>query len=382
MEKITFTRRELCDLVWKESMLTLSKKYAISDVGLRKICIRMGIPLPKAGHWQKLKHKKPVERFRLSGKYSGEETIVLELRSENEESKNLPSFKEMREKIKSDPKINLFVPERLTNPDKLIMAAKEALATNGPRRYGNMQGVSRSGGKTLDIRVSPQFIPRALRFMDFLIKTLRIRGYDVKIEPSSYKLCTNAVVQEQKIGIFLRERLKKVVVQETYGSSQQLHPSGLLFFRMEGEGSREWKDGNRTLEEQFADILATLELEAEKMKIAGEESEKQRVIWEAEEKIKKELEEKRKNDLSDFVELLGKASRWQQAKNLREYIANAEAQAIKNNTLTEELKTRIARAREKADWYDPLILRADELLKYVDPVTLKPISLYYWNSED
>ena len=34
------------DLVWSEPMLSLSKKYNISDVGLRKTCIRMSIPMP------------------------------------------------------------------------------------------------------------------------------------------------------------------------------------------------------------------------------------------------------------------------------------------------------------------------------------------------
>ena len=46
MKKTTFTRQELYELVWSESMLSLSKKYNISDTALRKICKRMNIPLP------------------------------------------------------------------------------------------------------------------------------------------------------------------------------------------------------------------------------------------------------------------------------------------------------------------------------------------------
>jgi hypothetical protein len=38
MESITLTRSQLYELVWKEPMLTLSKKYDISDVGLGKMC--------------------------------------------------------------------------------------------------------------------------------------------------------------------------------------------------------------------------------------------------------------------------------------------------------------------------------------------------------
>jgi len=60
MEMATLTRRELYDLVWSTPMTAIAKKYLISDVGLRKICISMNIPLPRAGHWEKIKAGKPI----------------------------------------------------------------------------------------------------------------------------------------------------------------------------------------------------------------------------------------------------------------------------------------------------------------------------------
>ncbi len=93
MEKVNLTREELYDMVWKESLLSLSRRYAISDVGLRKICLRMEVPLPKAGHWQKLRYKKRVELFRLSKKYSGEERVTLALRGTNDENHDELSLK-------------------------------------------------------------------------------------------------------------------------------------------------------------------------------------------------------------------------------------------------------------------------------------------------
>jgi hypothetical protein len=62
-------------------MLTLARKYHISDVGLRKICIRMRIPLPKAGHWIKLAPGKKAEKFKLSAGYTGEPEVKLTLRT-------------------------------------------------------------------------------------------------------------------------------------------------------------------------------------------------------------------------------------------------------------------------------------------------------------
>ena len=50
MEK---TRLELFDLVWQMPIIHLSKQLNVSDVGLRKICVRHDIPLPARGHWTK-----------------------------------------------------------------------------------------------------------------------------------------------------------------------------------------------------------------------------------------------------------------------------------------------------------------------------------------
>jgi hypothetical protein len=47
MEK---TRQELFELVWSMPMTKLSKQFELSDVGLRKICIKNQIPLPPQGH--------------------------------------------------------------------------------------------------------------------------------------------------------------------------------------------------------------------------------------------------------------------------------------------------------------------------------------------
>lgn len=39
MNEIQITREELYNLVWKEPLTTLSKKYDISDNGIRKKCL-------------------------------------------------------------------------------------------------------------------------------------------------------------------------------------------------------------------------------------------------------------------------------------------------------------------------------------------------------
>lgn len=64
-EKTIFERNALYAEVWSEPMTAIAKRYAISDVGLRKICIKLDIPLPPRGYWAKVAAGKVVTRTSL-----------------------------------------------------------------------------------------------------------------------------------------------------------------------------------------------------------------------------------------------------------------------------------------------------------------------------
>jgi hypothetical protein len=365
MESIILTRSQLYDLVWKEPMLTLSKKYDISDVGLRKMCIRLNIPVPQAGHWQKVKFGKKPHQLKLPKNFDGEDQVTLKLRGEKEEGENtLPSISILRQEIKNDSRLILTIPEKLSRPDKLIVEAKEKLSSTD--RYSRYKDVVTSDRDTIDIRVSKKFISRSLRFMDTLIKDLRTRGHNIEIKMDGWRAGTYVIVQGQKIRILLRERLKKVIVKGSYYNSTELHPGGTLFFRMEGDGSREWKDGKSLIDEHLEDIIAMLELEGQKLVIREEVWRKEREINEAKEKIRKEIEKRRQEEFDDLRDLLGKFAKWQKARQLREYLDELERMATKNNNRTEKFNSWLSRAREKVAWYAPLIEKQDEWLDGFD----------------
>lgn len=62
---VTFEREALFLEVWSIPMTILSKKYGLSDNGLRKVCIGLNIPLPRAGHWAKQVVGKAPQRPQL-----------------------------------------------------------------------------------------------------------------------------------------------------------------------------------------------------------------------------------------------------------------------------------------------------------------------------
>jgi len=72
-----FTRQELYDLVWSTPLTKLSKDFGLSDVGLRKVCIKHEIPTPPLGYWAKLNFGKTVQQTPLHEPGEGVSNRVL-----------------------------------------------------------------------------------------------------------------------------------------------------------------------------------------------------------------------------------------------------------------------------------------------------------------
>ena len=63
----SFERQKLFDEVWATPVTKLAKGYGLSDVGLRKICVALDVPLPPRGYWQKLAAGKTIPKPALHG---------------------------------------------------------------------------------------------------------------------------------------------------------------------------------------------------------------------------------------------------------------------------------------------------------------------------
>ena len=61
----TYTRQQLHDLVWTAPMREAAKKLGLSDNGLRKHCVKVFVPLPPQGHWNKVHAGQKVKTILL-----------------------------------------------------------------------------------------------------------------------------------------------------------------------------------------------------------------------------------------------------------------------------------------------------------------------------
>jgi hypothetical protein len=370
MEKIrVITREKLYDLVWENPLSKLAKKYNLSDNGLRKVCKKLDIPLPKNGHWQKIQFNKKVIIEKLPVNNKVETSITLNFRENSETIINGEGneLNQLTKEIKAAPKNTTLFPEKLTKPNQLIIEAKNDLKTKEPSYYHNIKGLLNTSSGILNITVSPQNVKRALLFMDVFIKTIEKRGHKIEVTDG-----TKIVIEGIGLSIGVRERLKRKIVKGTYYDSTELYPSNFLSFTLDVYPAKEWTDTiNSKIEDKIPNIIAKLELQAVKEKQDDIDRESRNIEYERNRKIEEELEATRNFELIEFKGLFKKANRWHQAEILRKYIAEVEIKAKENNSLTDDVLKWLDWANNKVEWYDPFTEKEDEIFEKVNRETLE-----------
>ena len=364
MKEVKMTRQDLYDLVWKESMLSLSKKYSISGTGLKKKCKVLDIPVPEMGYWAKLQFGKTGGRKTPLPAFDGDQTVTLYLREENDpmnESRN-----EILKQLESDESLKITVPEKLVNPDKLIAAVKDDIFKR--RVWNKNEDIVYNSSGYLNIRVSPKNIHRALLIMDTLIKVLKQRGHSVTIEYNT----TNFIIEGEKIPICCREKQTRVLVKGTYYDSYDNKPTGLLSLKVdESYSKKEWTEGKKTIEQLLPKIIIDLELMGKKLKEERIERERYWAEQKEKDRIAKEIHDRKEKELKNFLEILKNAKRHDNSQKIRKYADELERFSIENGSLSDDMREKIQWIRKKADWYDPFIEADDEVMDGIDRDQLK-----------
>lgn len=70
------SRAKLYELVWSTPMKTLAPSFNVSDVALRKVCVKAHVPVPERGYWAKLAAGKPVRRIQLPVRPPGLDDVI------------------------------------------------------------------------------------------------------------------------------------------------------------------------------------------------------------------------------------------------------------------------------------------------------------------
>lgn len=168
-----FTRSELYDLVWATPMTKLAKQFGLSDVGLRKICVKHNIPTPPLGYWAKLQFGKRPKQPNLPPLARGELDRVFV---------TISAVNEMPEKvILAESQARKSIGEKLNISDQahkprhpIARATKRALREATLDNEGFISTASVAG--TIKVIVARPTVPRVTAIIEAIATTLEQRG--------------------------------------------------------------------------------------------------------------------------------------------------------------------------------------------------------------
>lgn len=170
----SFERQKLFDEVWAIPVTKLAKTYGLSDVGLRKICTTLDVPLPPRGYWQKLAAgktipKPPLHKTSVPTTYEQVMNVIeVDQVLEDRVSKARGSTPdaESSETLDYSPPLD---PTAFSQQAKLVIRAMKSVKLE--------EGAISSLGVTwADISVSPDLKERALLLVDRFAHELNLLG--------------------------------------------------------------------------------------------------------------------------------------------------------------------------------------------------------------
>lgn len=390
---ITADEREaLYNEVWSEPVITVAKRYNISDNGLRKHCKRLGIPLPSSGYWAKVKAgqkvpkpalpkvtgelRKHVRNYAIKYRVDIEQLTDEELMADEE----LSLLKDETKKFIKEISSQIRVKGQLRSPHHLIAEHKDEIvyrkkrdkalrqANFSSRHYAEVKSKYRDNNPILPINVSESNINRAYRILDAIMSTLEeMEGYTrVSIEAGKdsayFIIMHSAFYFEVKEELRRRRGTQKDPETQTY---LVISMSAKSWFTDRGQCKMDYKDNDdEPLENQAGKIIYDMFVVANKHLTVDELKEREeKREWEEHERQRR-LEQMRKGELEEIKLLEQAASDWNKAEKIRRFADYMERKI--DEVSDEEKRKKLFRwlkwARDKADWIDPLTEKEDELL--------------------
>jgi hypothetical protein len=122
------TREELHQLVWSKPTRIAAKEFYLSDVGLAKICRKLGEKKPPRGYWAKVASGLRVTKPRLGALPVGcVSKAVIRAKPETEQ---------MVKPIPRDEVPEISIRDNLQGCSRLITATRVELGKARPDKYG------------------------------------------------------------------------------------------------------------------------------------------------------------------------------------------------------------------------------------------------------
>ena len=289
------SREALYEEVWADPVTVVAPRYGLSDVGLVKICKKLGVPVPARGHWAKVKAGRPARKVPLPVLAARARALSGPIQLSEQEAAMHARVRAALQQTREGQASN-SVPAKLVEPHPLVRAAAARLK----RRDGwdHPAGARGAPKEVLDLQVTRNTLDRALRLMDTLLKALAPSGFAARVDEekgesllvgggttlsiSIVEQVTRTAHTPTRAEVRVRDRYYESFrsgARADYPDIPQFdwNPSGRLTLSVGSWPSRKWNDTERSLiDARLSGIVAAIVGLAEAKRAKEEEEERRR----------------------------------------------------------------------------------------------------------
>lgn len=395
-----YNRETLYREVWEEPVSTVAKRYKVSDVAIHKVCKSLGIPTPSLGYWAKLRAgkqvvKEPLPKGERPVQKVGVQTGVAE---QQVTSKDTLAFlsEEDRSVIISVasqillPDVNDRMHPKIVAHRRKIVEWKIKHSNKERAKWGQRNA---DPPPFLADGVSEDSIPRICRIVDALIKAIEPLGCALTdnlgfVVNADTVLLSVSEAQDKVDHVLTHDENLQLIRYEqerkrsAYASKPQIRKydnqyNGRLTVTINGR--KIFRDSKSTLvESRLGEMMIALFDAAQCIKedrLAREEQERKR---KEDERLREEQRTRYKKEAEKTIALCNLSEDYDMACKMRRLVMAVES----SGPQSEETQSWIEWAKAKADWYDPVISKKDEILgkreheKDADQKDLKPKNVW------
>ena len=375
---VKYTRETLYEEVWNEPVSTVAKKYGVSDVAIHKLCKSMDIPVPPRGYWAKLRAGQKVEKTPLpetDKRTSVTRYFYMERKPPKPEPQLMEILTEEEYKALYDVASKIEMQPEGTRYHQTISAYK-ASVDSWKKNYEKMDRYSvlyrENPAPELAKTVSDDGRKRVYRLLDSLVKgaaelgcdiaenlkALIIRKETVPVVFSEAKDKNDHILtkkEERELAEY--EIRKQKYAWETRPNIRKYDHvfNGKLTLKI--NNNYVFRDSpSEKIEEKLDEILIALYKSSEEVRV--ERIRREEAARKVEEEWRqKELRLERYNtEVRNTRALVNAAKDYETARRIRQYIEHVSSSAKPDDREKQEW---LNWAREKADWFDPVIARED-----------------------
>lgn len=355
-------------------MTKIAVRFQISDVALRKRCLKHHIPMPGRGYWRKMETGGRPQRVALP-KRTDARLIIFNIYPDVEKEKVSTVEQAFLDYEAEHP---IIVPVELIRPDAITKALSKDLRGRKPDDYG---AIKNTNSDSFQVRLHPSSKDRILNIVDTLAKACRDRGFGLRDGKAGdrYAGHVSIVVDDIAFRPVFEERMQRRSYRMTeqelarqrrghyvYTPTYSYEPTGELTLKIEGVyGSglqTTWKDTRHQrietrLNEVMIGLRALTNKQLEDDRKAATRKQRYDLIQEERAELRQRIAQERQR-----VEALeADAEAWYRAEKIRAYVVAAECRYKETGEVGSRLDW-LSWARAQADRLDPIIPSPSSIL--------------------